>query len=593
MKKTKLTRSLLAACSIVALSAVMYGCTGDGSKNDLIATQEALDQEREAHAATMAELDTANSDLMTANGEVTSLTGELGTANGNVTRLEGELMTAQGEVTRLTGELMTSQGNASDLQTQLTAANDDVTRLTGELGTANGEVTRLTGELADAETDRDTYKEMVAKAETEAGDDERIARAKAIATAIGGNRVTDTRVRDVGGGDAVSQLPFAGDDNDITPGALGVAATRLADGAVKVTLTGPGVDPANLKFTGGEAMADADNPWTSAMLTRDLGGATARKTDDETEDVVVYTDIEAPTAKPITTEPAWGLAAGHVLINTDNMNIGHVMPDVVPDPEGPTDVHGALDTFDGTYRGVPGTYTCLGGDCSVDTDKDGKVTVELAAGATLQFEPGVLTATYNDPDAGYVYFGWWLNKPDDNAAAHMVETFAGGNNAAMAVANVTGAATYMGPAAGKYVTKSYTAGKLTDAQVGHFDATATLTANFGEVAAGDVERNSISGSVTDFEQDGESLGDWEVTLARPAINPDATEGNININGSFNGATDAYFGGAASMGAGEWQGQFYGPDAADDTVAPSTAAGTFDAVVGDSGYVSGAFGAQKQ
>ena len=30
MKKTKLTRSLLAACSIVALSAVMYGCIGGG-----------------------------------------------------------------------------------------------------------------------------------------------------------------------------------------------------------------------------------------------------------------------------------------------------------------------------------------------------------------------------------------------------------------------------------------------------------------------------------------------------------------------------------------------------------------------------------
>ena len=30
MKKTKLTRSLLAACSIVALSAVMYGCVHDG-----------------------------------------------------------------------------------------------------------------------------------------------------------------------------------------------------------------------------------------------------------------------------------------------------------------------------------------------------------------------------------------------------------------------------------------------------------------------------------------------------------------------------------------------------------------------------------
>ena len=30
MKKTNLTRSLLAACSIVALSAVMYGCVGGG-----------------------------------------------------------------------------------------------------------------------------------------------------------------------------------------------------------------------------------------------------------------------------------------------------------------------------------------------------------------------------------------------------------------------------------------------------------------------------------------------------------------------------------------------------------------------------------
>ena len=35
MKKTKLTRSLLAACSIVALSAVMYGCTSEaGAKTN-------------------------------------------------------------------------------------------------------------------------------------------------------------------------------------------------------------------------------------------------------------------------------------------------------------------------------------------------------------------------------------------------------------------------------------------------------------------------------------------------------------------------------------------------------------------------------
>ena len=39
MKKTKLTRSLLAACSIVALSAVMYGC----AHTDSGPSQEELD----------------------------------------------------------------------------------------------------------------------------------------------------------------------------------------------------------------------------------------------------------------------------------------------------------------------------------------------------------------------------------------------------------------------------------------------------------------------------------------------------------------------------------------------------------------------
>ena len=199
MKKTKLTRTLLAACSIVALSAVMYGCTGDGAENDLKATQGDLKQitkERDAALAeverlmgelatantnlanTQTALDTANTNLETANGNVTRLTGELETANGNVTRLTGELATANGNVTRLTGELetangnvtrltgeletangnvtrlegelMTAQGNASDLRMQLETANGNVTRLTGELETANGNVTRLTGELETA-----------------------------------------------------------------------------------------------------------------------------------------------------------------------------------------------------------------------------------------------------------------------------------------------------------------------------------------------------------------------------------------------------------------------------------------------------------
>ena len=183
-----------------------------------------------------------------------------------------------------------------------------------------------------------------------------------------------------------------------------------------------------------------------------------------------------------------------------------------------------------------------------------------------------------------MYFGWWLNKPVDNTEAHMVEAFAGGNNSAGVADSIEGTATYMGPAAGKYVTKSFTAGDQTDAQVGHFNATATLTANFDVTAAVDLAPNSIVGSVTGFEQDGESLGTWEVSLK---------ETMITDTGSFAGSTDMNFGLATSPDAGLWQGQFYGPGATPAVDQPGTAAGTFDAVVGDSGYVTGAFGAQKQ
>ena len=61
MKKTKLTRSLLAACSIVALSAVMYGC----AHTDSGPSQEELDAANAATAAAAAEAK-ANADAAAA-----------------------------------------------------------------------------------------------------------------------------------------------------------------------------------------------------------------------------------------------------------------------------------------------------------------------------------------------------------------------------------------------------------------------------------------------------------------------------------------------------------------------------------------------
>ena len=163
MKTTSLTRSLLASCSVVALTAVLYGCSSSSDNS-------ALDNANEQVAGLTEQLETANGEvarlmteiegdgteanpgltarLDTATGEVTRLTGELGMAAADVTRLTGELGMAAADVTRLT-TLIDGDGTDANpgLTAELAAANGEVTRLTGELGTEAAEVIRLTGEL--------------------------------------------------------------------------------------------------------------------------------------------------------------------------------------------------------------------------------------------------------------------------------------------------------------------------------------------------------------------------------------------------------------------------------------------------------------
>ena len=72
---------------------------------------------------------------------------------------------------------------------------------------------------------------------------------------------------------------------------------------------------------------------------------------------------------------------------------------------------------------------------------------------------------------------------------------------------IEGTARYAGPAAGKYATKTFTAGVQTDAAVGHFTATTNLTAKFG-----DGDERGISGTVTGFELDDTNAVPWKVEL---------------------------------------------------------------------------------
>ena len=152
-------------------------------------------------------------------------------------------------------------------------------------------------------------------------------------------------------------------------------------------------------------------------------------------------------------------------------------------------------------------------------DTTGKLSI--ASGQVFTFTPNNLTTVIAKADGDYLYFGYWLHKPDAPGGDHRFSLIAGGsdrftvrgddNPSTMTtdpysiVQALAGEARYSGSAAGKYVTRNVVANT---AEIGLFTATADLIASFGTAAAaGDVD-----GVVRDFMEGGESLGNWRVTL---------------------------------------------------------------------------------
>ena len=72
------------------------------------------------------------------------------------------------------------------------------------------------------------------------------------------------------------------------------------------------------------------------------------------------------------------------------------------------------------------------------------------------------------------------------------------------------------------------------------------------------------------------------------------DATLTTAATFNGTSEVDFGGGATDNdAGTWQGSFYDDaDADDDTNAPGTVAGTFDALTTNASVIGG-FGATKQ
>jgi hypothetical protein len=442
-----------------------------------------------------------------------------------------------------------------ELQDKLDAANAKVKELEAQAGTD--------GELAAAKADAAKYKKMV--------DDAMEAEAAEKMRAYMDQRGMNVRAAMME--DSPSPTVVAAWDDD-------------AD-APMVTVMGQD------DYGDGDAPPDIDG-WTEVTLTRErdmpVGG---------TDSVYVYTDIAGPQAKKFM--DVHGETVG--FDTDDDGDAKLAMSDDFPAARlGSTYDHPAdADPLEGTYDGVAGEFSCTG-TCTITPTtmmEDGEDVVRLVFGADWMFTPDDDEQTVMVNDADFLTFGIWLYKPVDAEDGHLFAAFSTGKMTYEAPnAGVEGTATFRGSAAGKYV-KRDTIAKT--AEIGLFTAKSKLEANFDIADAGELDGDSITGTISGFVSGGAELAGWEVTLGQVSGN-----GNIDDDDTITAAENVTSGTIAGVtiampetipadNNNNWRATFHGPaeDARTD-MQPGSVVGTFDLHGGTETVVSvsGGFGAHN-
>ena len=198
-------------------------------------------------------------------------------------------------------------------------------------------------------------------------------------------------------------------------------------------------------------------------------------------------------------------------------------------------------------------------------------------------------------DTYYTVLGSWLRMPDSSAAAsteYDLGVFAYASSGALDTAGTaegfTGLASYRGPATGLYSAATYTGTgamrELESATVGSFTATAWLRADFGTTTGA---WDGVYGTVTDFMEDGQPLGDWSVIL--PSTNTPGVWAEL-----FRGVTSGGQADGRSLSNGNWAVLFHRrsasghPDLALGVFTASTAGSANDAL-----HIAGSFAAERE
>ncbi len=530
MKKTKLTRSLLAAVSIVALTAVVYGCSSGPSQSELDQTKMERDQTKMERDQAQMERDQAQMEVAALQQQINDLRAQLG--------LEPD--------DELSDSITELQGEVADLQKQIQDAADDAAdaaekaRLAEMAATAAKLYAGISAQMGTAGTNAD-------------GD--------RVAAYSGTDDATITVTFDpdltaTGSTNTVQELKE--DKDTMVADNHGWAGKRYAD-------------PAGGASVEAIVYSNVGDPTPGEKFSMEYSANFANG-------VLAATIVENTANSGRVASPSFDHSSGTKRFP---------LPDPNPNVE-------TVVTVSGSFHGVSGTYSCTPGAsavCAVRVAADGFElgTVPSAINAAWTAGSGQWTFAPTNPsalvmeavDTAYASYGWWIHKTE-NDQTYTASAFVDNKGAAptaIDIGDLNGTATYVGGAAGKYALASSTGG-TNDA--GHFTARAMLEADFGD--------NTVTGTIDMFMGADGMSRDWSVELKESMV---GDTGPISSDGTAAAAgnqTVWTIGGNAAAAAGSWAGSLQ--EEGSDGV-PQVATGTFYSEYGTAGKMVGAFGANQQ